>query len=173
MTSLIGSPLPYTDLPSTHGGVINPARLRGLSVIFCYPWTGRPGVENPPNWDLIPGAHGSTPQAQAYAQLHPSFLALNAQIFGISFQEPPWQSEFAIRCSLPFPLLSDADHIFANALRLETFRTGGEDYLKRITLIARDGTIIAARDTIPDPATDAPVVLKTVEGLEETYKTSS
>ncbi|MFN0194893.1 MAG: peroxiredoxin [Aestuariivirga sp.] len=155
MTALIGKSLPYTDLPATHGGVINPAKLRGLVVIFCYPYTGRPGIPNPPNWDVIPGAHGSTPQAQAYAEHHARFIALKAQVFGLSFQEPPWQSEFAKRCSLPFPLLSDTGRTFANALRLETFRTGGEDYLKRITLIARDAKIAAVHSDIRNPTMDA------------------
>ena len=48
----------------------NPARIQGPAVIFCYPFTGRPGYPNPPNWDHITGAHGSTPQAIAYSELN-------------------------------------------------------------------------------------------------------
>src|SRR5262245_39294339 len=49
--------MPDLDLPTTSGGSINFARLPGLAIVYCYPWTGRPGLANPPNWDDIPGAH--------------------------------------------------------------------------------------------------------------------
>ena len=52
------------ELEATSGAPVNPARIIGPAVIFCYPFTGRPGYPNPPNWDHIKGAHGSTPQAQ-------------------------------------------------------------------------------------------------------------
>jgi peroxiredoxin len=163
MSLLIGQTLPYTELPSTQGGTVNPAKLRGLAIFFCYPYTGRPDVPNPPNWDRIPGAHGSTPQAQAYAQLHPQLLAHGAQVHGLSYQESLWQTEFAKRCDLPFPLLSDAARTFSNALLLPNFATGAECYLERLTLIARDARITAVRNKIADPSADAREVLRSIE----------
>jgi peroxiredoxin len=70
----VGQALPDVELPATTGAPVNLRRLPGSTVIFCYPWTGRPGLPDPPGWDNIPGAHGSTPQAQAYAALHADFV---------------------------------------------------------------------------------------------------
>ncbi|HUR42728.1 MAG TPA: redoxin domain-containing protein, partial [Aestuariivirga sp.] len=125
----MGWKLPDVALASTGGGVERPARLEGRAVIFCYPWTGRPGHPDPPGWDAIPGAHGSTPQALAYAEHYPDFLEYNIKIFGLSFQDTDWQREFASRCKLPFPLLSDINRAFSNTLNLPVFSTGGQDYL--------------------------------------------
>jgi peroxiredoxin len=165
MNALVCQTLPSTELPSTCGGTVNPAQVQGVAVIFCYPWTGRPGVPNPPNWDHIPGAHGSTPQAQAYAELHPNFVASGAQVFGLSFQDSEWQKEFAARNALPFPLLSDQKREFSIALHLETFSAGQDSYLKRITLVSENGKVIAVRSTIPDPQADANETLAIVGRL--------
>lgn len=48
---------------------------------------------------------------------------------------------FANRNKLPFPLLSDATCAFREALELPTFKTGGQTFLNRITLLLRDGVI--------------------------------
>ena len=59
-----GRRMPDLALPTTAGRSVNFAELSGRAVVFCYPWTGRPGQPNPPSWDDIPGAHGSTPEAE-------------------------------------------------------------------------------------------------------------
>lgn len=46
------------ELATTDGSWVNLALLDGLSILFCYPMTGRPGVPLPPDWDTIPGARG-------------------------------------------------------------------------------------------------------------------
>ncbi|MGH6907559.1 MAG: peroxiredoxin [Aestuariivirga sp.] len=155
----IGKLLPDVELAATDGSLVNPSKLEGFVVIFCYPWTGRPGHSNPPEWDDIPGAHGSTPQAVAYAKSYADFQKRNVQIFGLSFQNTEWQREFAARCKLPFPLLSDARREFSNALGLPIFTAGGEEYLKRLTLIASDSIVQAVRFPIPVPESDAEEVL--------------
>jgi peroxiredoxin len=157
--SLIGRPLPDFSLSATDGNLVNPRRLAGSVVIFCYPWTGRPGLPNPPDWDTIPGAHGSTPQAQAYAAAFEEFSARRTRVFGLSLQSTEYQREFAVRCGLPFVLLSDAAREFSRALELPVFATGGVTYLRRLTLIAHDGVVSAARYPVPDPAGDAASVL--------------
>src|SRR5688500_12464684 len=95
-------------LPATRGAPVDVSKIETRTVIFCYPWSGRPGVDNPPDWEAIPGAHGSTPQALAYAASQAEFRALGVDLFGLSFQDTGWQREFAERCRLTFPLLSDA-----------------------------------------------------------------
>ena len=155
MQHLVGRKLPAVSLPASSGGPVEMARLPGLAVIYCYPWTGRPGYPNPPHWDEIPGAHGSTPQAQAYSKAYKSFRTLGVRLFGLSFQDTAWQQEFAARIGLTFPLLSDAQHEFSSALGLPVFSTGGVDYLKRLTLIINDGTVEALRFPVPVAEKDA------------------
>jgi peroxiredoxin len=160
MLAGVGRALPDVDLPATTGETINPYRLKGGFLIFCYPWTGRPGLQNPPGWDDIPGAHGSTPQAQAYGSLHSRFARYDVRIFGLSLQSTEYQQEFALRNALPFGLLSDARRQFSGALELPEFETGGVSYLSRLTLFASDGVIRHLRYPVPDPAEDAPAMLE-------------
>lgn len=131
------------------------AALPGKSVVFIYPWTGRAGLPNPPDWDHIPGAHGSTPQAEGFRDLHADFTALGAAVFGLSTQAPAHYAELAARLALPYPLLSDAGFAFARALRLPTFETGGVTYLRRLTLIVRDGRLVRAFYPVHPPDTHA------------------
>lgn len=138
---LAGRALPDLALASTRGDLVSPARIAGRLILFAYTWTGRPGLANPPHWDTIPGAHGSTPEAEGFRDLFPEFAARGVAVLGLSTQDRAHQSECASRLRLPFALLSDADLAFARALRLPTFATGGVVYLKRLTLIVRDGVI--------------------------------
>jgi peroxiredoxin len=154
-----GLRVPGVSLPSTLGTEIDVAQLSGTAVLFVYPWTGRPGLSNPPNWDDIPGAHGSTPEAEGFRDLASEFGALNVRVFGMSGQDTEHQREFATRAALPFALLSDAIGLLAAALRLPRFETGGLSYLKRLTLVIRDGEIVRAFYPVHPPHTHAAEVL--------------
>jgi peroxiredoxin len=156
---LIGRPLPAAALPSTVGGSVDPARLPGRAVLFFYPYSGRPGVPDPPGWDTIPGAHGSTPQAQAYSRLYHEFLNRDVKLFGISLQDREWQLEFATRLGLAYPLLSDREQHLSAALGLPVFQAGEGTYLSRLTLIVGEARIAALRYPIADPEADAAAVL--------------
>ncbi len=136
-----GLALPDTSLAATGSEAVNLAALPGLTVVFIYPWTGRPGLLNPPGWDDIPGAHGSTPEAEGFRDLHAKFVAQGASVFGLSAQDSAHQREFALRLKLPFELLSDEAMTFAQALALPSFHTGGVTYLKRLTLVVRAGRL--------------------------------
>jgi peroxiredoxin len=162
---LIGTALPSLALWSTEKQWINLATVKGRSVIFCYPYTGKPGVPDPLNWDHTPGAHGSTPQAQAYSMAYGEFQKQNVSVFGLSLQTPEWQSEAATRLELHVPLLSDADQKFTRALNLPFFTIEGEDYLERLTLIIQEGTILAVRHPVPSPANDAMETLSLFQSL--------
>lgn len=154
-----GLRMPEVSLPSTLGDDINFGKLGGAAVLFVYPWTGRPGLSNPPNWDDIPGAHGSTPEAEGFRDLAGEFGALGVRLFGMSGQDSEHQREFATRVALPFELLSDAQGALAAALRLPRFETGGVYYLKRLTLIIRNGEIVRAFYPVHPPHTHAAEVL--------------
>lgn len=154
-----GLALPRLALPATNAGEICLADVPGRSVIFVYPWTGRPGHPNPPNWDDIPGAHGSTPELEGVRDHAGAFAALKIALFGLSRQTTEWQHEMGNRLCLPFPILSDAEGRFTEALALPTFATGGATYLKRLTLVIRDGRVERAFYPVPRPETHAAEVL--------------
>ena len=162
MNRLIGRRLPDIELQSTDGRMINPSRLAGTSVFFCYPYTGRPDYLNPPDWDNIPGAHGSTPQAQAFSMCYGEFERLEVKVFGLSFQGTSWQKDFVTRTTLHVPLLSDHEKLFSSALALPTFKTGAQDYLRRITLVSKNEFITHVRYPIDAPKNDAAETLRLI-----------
>lgn len=134
--------MPDVDLAATTGKPISVGATRGLAVLFIYPWTGGPGLTNPPDWDRIPGAHGSTPQAEGFRDLYPWFAARRIAVIGLSGQEPQHQRAFAARIGLPFPLVSDEQMVFADAANLPRFESGGTVYLKRLTLVLWHGRVV-------------------------------
>ncbi len=136
-----GLVMPDVALPTTAGEPVNFRTLPGWSILFVYPWTGRPGLDDPAGWDETPGAHGSTPEAEGFRNLHRAFVENKGRVFGLSAQDTAWQQEFAGRLRLPFALVSDAAYQFQQALELPTFTLGGTVYLKRLTLAIRDGRI--------------------------------
>ena len=147
--------MPDIALPTTAGRSVSFARLPGRSIVYCYPWTGRPDVANPPGWDDIPGAHGSTPQAEGFRDLHAGFSQVGAVVFGLSTQDTAYQLEAAERMHLPFPLLSDAKLALTQAMRLPTMQVGGLTLIKRIALIVDDGTVTKVFYPVFPPDTNA------------------
>jgi len=139
---LVGMKIPSCPLPATDGSAIDLASLPGLVIVYAYPRTGIPGVENPPGWDMIPGARGCTPQTCAFRDHFAELKSVGVdRLFGLSTQDPDYQREFATRLQLPFPILSDEHLALTNTLRLPTFETSGMTLLKRLTLIIKDGII--------------------------------
>jgi peroxiredoxin len=136
-----GRRMPDIELPTTAGRTVSLARLAGRSIVYCYPWTGRPGEPNPPDWDDIPGAHGSTPEAEGFRDLYDGFRQVEAGVFGLSTQPTDYQRELVERLGLPFEIVSDEAFAMTRALALPTFTTGGVTYLKRLTIAIRDGRI--------------------------------
>src|SRR6266516_4465980 len=60
---LAGAKLPDIALAATDGAQVELAKLKGRTVVYIYPRTGRPGQALPTGWDEIPGARGCTPQS--------------------------------------------------------------------------------------------------------------
>ncbi len=140
---LVGMRIPDLRLPSTDGDDVQLASLPGRTVVYAYPRTGRPG--EPPltdDWDLIPGARGCTPEACAFRDHHAELLAGGATaVFGLSTQVIAYQRELVERLHLPFGVLTDAENRLTDALALPTFTAAGQRFLRRLTLVIRDGTI--------------------------------
>ena len=140
---LPGAEVPSVPLVATSGGTVDlAARSRaGTVVVFAYPRTGRPGVAVPAGWDDIPGARGCTPEACSFRDLSADFAAAEAELYGLSTQDPEYQGEAADRLGLTYPLLSDEHLALATALRLPTFEVEGTTLLRRLTMVLRDGRV--------------------------------
>jgi peroxiredoxin len=138
---LPGLRLPSLPLPSTAGRRVDLSTLPGRTVIYLYPHTGRPDRDALPGWNEIPGARGCTPQTCAFRDHHAELRELGAGVFGLSTQDTEYQREAVERLHLPFELLSDERFEWIEELLLPTFELAGTRFVKRITLVARDGTI--------------------------------
>jgi len=139
---LPGTRLPALPLPSTHGGTVDLGKLAGRTVVYAYPRTGRPGHDNPPGWDMIPGARGCSPQSCAFRDHYIQLRSLGIRhVFGLSTQDTSYQREAAERLRLPFAMLSDEHLKLTQALNLPHFETSSMVLLKRFTLVIDDGQI--------------------------------
>jgi peroxiredoxin len=139
---LPGARMASIALPATDGTKVDLASLAGRVVVYAYPRTGRPGIENPAGWDLIPGARGCTPQSCSFRDHFAELRALGVgRLFGLSTQDIAYQREAAERLHLPFPILSDESLGLTRAMRLPTFETSGMTLLKRFVLVIDDGTV--------------------------------
>ena len=154
-----GTRLPPFALPATDGRQVDLVALAGKTLLIVYPWTGRPGHPNPPDWDALPGAHGSTPELEGFRDHAAAFAALGLRLIGLSRQTTEYQRELVARLGLLFPILSDAEGRFAAALGLPSFSTGGEIYLRRLTLLIDEGRIDRVFYPVRDPAGHAAELL--------------
>ncbi len=139
---LPGTAVPDISLLATDDSGVSLARLRGRTVIYSYPLTGRPGTALPDGWDEIPGARGCTPQSCAFRDHYQDLLGAGAaHVFGLSTQDTAYQREAAERLHLPFRLLSDAALRLTTGLKLPAMLVDGATLLKRMALIIDDGVI--------------------------------
>ena len=139
---LPGAKLPDIALGATAGTQVNLARLKGRTVVYIYPRTGRPGQALPTGWNGIPGARGCTPQSCSFRDHFAELKRLGvAQLFGLSTQDLDYQREAVERLHLPFAILSDADLKLTRALSLPTFQVDGMTLIKRMAWVIDDGVI--------------------------------
>lgn len=158
---LEGLQVPDIPLPATDGSAVSLAKLPGLTVVFAYPRTGRPGdISLVDDWDMIPGARGCTPQSCAFRDHHAELRAAGAgQVFGLSTQDTEYQRELAERLHLPFPVLSDERLALASALRLPTMEVAGVTLLKRLAMVIDEGRIVKVFYPVFPPDRNAADVL--------------
>lgn len=136
---LRGAVIPAIVLPATSGQHVDLSVLAQTpTVFFFYPRTGGRGQSAGPEWDLIPGARGCTPQACAFRDLHREFVELGVTVAGVSTQTTAYQQEFVER-NLPFDMLSDAELHLTRAMRLPTFEFPVRNDGGPTTLIKRMG----------------------------------
>jgi peroxiredoxin len=140
---LVGMTIPPLSLMATDDTSVMLSALPGRTVVFGYPRTGEPGkIGLVDDWDMIPGARGCTPQTCAFRDLFAELKAAGAaHVFGLSTQDNTYQTEMASRLHLPFPVLSDAELLLTEALKLPTMQVAGLTLIKRLALIVDDGRI--------------------------------
>jgi peroxiredoxin len=139
---LPGTKLPDIALRATDGTQVDLAGLKGRTVVYIYPRTGRPGQALPTGWNGIPGARGCTPQSCSFRDHFAELKRLGvAQLFGLSTQGLDYQREAAERLHLPFAILSDADLKLTRALNLPTFQVDGMTLIKRMAFVIDNGVI--------------------------------
>jgi peroxiredoxin len=157
---LTGLNLPSIGLRSTQGNDVDLSVLRGTTVVYIYPRTGRPDQELPTGWNAIPGARGCTPQSCAFRDHYDELKNVGVdQLFGLSTQTTAYQQEAIARLHLPFEMLSDEQQHLTTAISLPTFEVDGMTLIKRITLVIRDGVIIKVFYPVFPPDHNAPDVL--------------
>ncbi len=168
---LPGLTVPPIALPSTRGDRIRvdvvPSGFERL-VIFAYPLTGLPGVEDPLGWDEIPGARGCTAESCGFRDHAAELASVGAAVVGLSTQSTAYQREAAERLLLPYPLVSEAELVLTSALRLPTFTArlrpehdggGLRTLLERLTLVVREGAIERVFHPVLTPEAHAEDVL--------------
>ncbi len=134
--------LPSIALPATDGTEVDLSALPGRVVVYAYPRTGQPGIDNPEGWDMIPGARGCSPQSCAFRDHFVELRRLGvAHVFGLSAQDTAYQTEAATRLHLPFPLLSDAAGGLTQAIKLPVMTVAGMVLLRRFSLVIDAGYV--------------------------------
>ena len=134
--------LPSIPLAATDGTAVDLSALTGRTIVYAYPRTGRPGIDNPPSWEMIPGARGCTPQSCSFRDHFDTLRGLGVDyLYGLSTQDTAYQSEAAQRLHLPFAILSDEHLQLTRALNLPTFTATRMTLLKRFTLVIDNGVI--------------------------------
>jgi len=151
MRKLVGTDLPSVELAASDGTSRDPLGEAEWTVVYCYP--GAYAADSAPRgWSEIPGATGCTLEATTFRDRLAAFTLRGAEVVGVSTQPSEEQAAFAAKARIPYRLLSDQGLQLAAALRLPTFRAGGRDHLKRLTLIvSADREIRHVLYPIPDP----------------------
>lgn len=157
---LVGLQLPHLTLSSTDGA-INLSGLKGTVVIYIYPRSS-PDADDPPGWDAVPGARGCSPQGCSFRDHMAELDALGASVLGLSTQPLDHLRSEKERLHLPFPLVSDHDLRLQKALELPLleFAIGDQQFLKRVTLVIRNGRIIKVFYPVFPPDQSAETVLR-------------
>jgi DNA-binding HxlR family transcriptional regulator/peroxiredoxin len=167
---LVGRRLPDVTL-DRHDG--RPERLHASAswkVLYLFPGVFAPEHQGPPpGWEDIPGARGCTVESMAYAASHDDFAKAGARVYGVSTQLPDQLAAFGAHARLPFPLLSDQDGRLAAGLCLPTFRTGGVERFKRLSLLVDPEAVIRmVQFPICDPAASVTEMLGQLQQLSAT-----
>lgn len=164
---LLGSRFPSLPLAATSGDLVNLHSQLGTVVVYFYPMTGRPDSAPMIGWNEIPGARGCTPQSCGFRDHYAELMRSASAVFGISAQPLEHQIEAKKRLALPFELLNDSNFVLTTKLRLPTFKFNGMKLIKRLAIIADDGTIRKVFYPVFPPDRNAEEVIKWLNNESE------
>lgn len=145
IADLVGTALPDAILRGSDGGQHELAQLARDSLLLCF----YPGDED--TGDVGGQADGADAQPPTSCEVHRAqlrdysldFAAFGVKIVAVSCEPHELQARRARVERLPYPLLSDGRCSLANALGLPTFEDLGARRYRRLSLLARSGTIAA------------------------------
>jgi DNA-binding HxlR family transcriptional regulator/peroxiredoxin len=171
---LVGRHVPQLTLSDAGGSGRDPVSAEGWTVLYCYPGAYASSDAYPVGWGEIPGAAGCTLESTTFRDRCDEFVRRGAHVVGVSTQRPEEQATFAAKARVRFPLLSDQDLQLAAALRLPTFRAGGRDRLKRLTLIVgSDRAIRHALYPVADPVGSVDDALTALDRLQRRHSSAA
>jgi DNA-binding HxlR family transcriptional regulator/peroxiredoxin len=166
---LVGHRVPQLELSSAAGQrPADPvAAPPAWTVLYVFPNARGPASSpHPPGWSDIPGAAGCTMESRTYQDRLTEFANRGAAVQGVSTQRADELADFARHHKIDFPLLSDENLRLTTALRLPTFRAGGAERLKRLTLLIDDSRQIrSVIYPIPDPVASVSEALHRLDTL--------
>lgn len=131
MSVTLDQPVPDFTAQATSGQTVNLATLQGTQlVIYFYPKDNTPGC---------------TTEGQDFRDLHPSFVAANTLIFGVSKDSLRTHENFRTKQSFPFELISDPDESLCklfNVIKLKQMYGKEYEGIERSTfLIDEEGVV--------------------------------
>ena len=106
---------------------------------------------------------GCTKEANQLKEIYPKFLALGAQVYGVSRQGEKSHQAFIKKYGLPFDLLVDENGKLADQLGVGSMPILGL-HKRQSLLIGADGRLVRFYENV-DPATHAETVLSDIKKL--------
>ncbi len=149
-----GDSVPFFSLLDQDGNVVRPEDFAGSKLfIFFYPRAN---------------TGGCTAQAVSVQEALPQLQGLGVKVLGISPDSPTTQKRFAEKHDLRYPLLSDTDHLVA-----EAFGVWGEKVVrgKKVQGIIRSAFLFDASGILQkawspvSPKDTVPNLLKALESM--------
>lgn len=157
---LQGMQIPNVALLSTNNEKVRVSQIKGRTVVFVYVRSKLPGqTALYDHWDTIPGATICTIESCGFRDKYLDFLEVGAGVIGMSREDANQQKQAVRKLSLPFPLLTDPKFDLAMPLRLPMFEINEHTFLKRLTMIVKDGVIEHVFYPVFPPETHADEVL--------------
>ncbi len=158
----VGAVFPDVVLVSNTGNIVKIAEIAKTKnvVLFFYPGD-KEGLRYP---ELM----GCTPQACSFRDAMSQFAKERTTVYGVSFQSPERQKDFAQREKLNFLILNDTDQVLASALGISVWQSkSGQKFPARQTYVIVSGKINAIYKEISadDVATHVSEVLSYIKSL--------
>ncbi len=135
-----GAAVPDIALPATDGSLVSLAGLKGRTVVYAYPMTGRPGAALRAG-TRYPARENTAIVCLPATTMRKLLAAGVARVFGLSTQDSDYQRESGGAAAPAVPPFMDAALRLTTELRLPVMLVDGARLLKRMALIIEDGLI--------------------------------